>query len=120
MKSIKLFIKYMLVFYIVIASIYWILIRPQHISWGATASEINRKIPGAELISSNSVFSTRAININAAKEKNMALDCSEFTSLYCPDLLTHLSGSIRKRTKIKLAIINLLQNKKWKSPFTIK
>lgn len=71
MKSIKLFIKYMLVFYIVIASIYWILIRPQHISWGATASEINRKIPGAELISSNSVFSTRAININAAKEKNI-------------------------------------------------
>jgi len=69
MKRIQLFIKYVLGFYIFIASIYWILIRPQHISWGATASEINRKIPGAELISSNSVFSTRAININAAKEK---------------------------------------------------
>jgi len=69
MKRIQLFIKYVLGFYIFIASIYWIFIRPQHISWGATASEINRKIPGGELISTNRIFSTRAINIHAAREK---------------------------------------------------
>lgn len=48
---------------------YWIFIRPQHINWGATPAEINMKFPEDEFISSNRIVSTRAISINAPKEK---------------------------------------------------
>ena len=69
MKQIKRFIKYSFVFYAFIAFLYWIFIRPVHINWGATSSEINMKLMGGELISTNRIVSTRAITINAAKEK---------------------------------------------------
>ena len=69
MRRIKKFIKCTLFFYVSIAFIYWIFIRPQHISWGATAIEINMKFPVDEFISPNRFVSTRAINIHATKEK---------------------------------------------------
>ena len=69
MCQINRFIKYMLVFYVFTAFIYWIFIRPQHINWGAASTETTMKLPGDELISSNRIVSTRAININATKEK---------------------------------------------------
>lgn len=69
MKSIKRFIKYTFVFYAFIALVYWIFIRPAHYSWGATAVEIKMKIPGDELISPDRIVTTRAINIQAPKEK---------------------------------------------------
>jgi hypothetical protein len=69
MKIIKQFIKYTLLFYLLIILGYWIFIRPAHISWGATSTEINRKVPGDELISFNRIVSTRAINIQSSKEK---------------------------------------------------
>ncbi len=69
MKKIVSFVKFTLLFYVFIALVYWIFIRPQHISWGATATEINMILPGAELISANRIVSTRAINIKAPKEK---------------------------------------------------
>jgi hypothetical protein len=68
MFRVKQFIKYTLIFYVLIISVYWIFIRPVHISWGATAAEQQMKMPADELISSNRVVSTRAINIHAAKE----------------------------------------------------
>ncbi|MFZ1785998.1 MAG: hypothetical protein WAU23_12410 [Ferruginibacter sp.] len=69
MKSINKMIRYTLFFYAFVALVYWIFIRPEHMNWNATAEEINRKIPGDELISSNRVVSTRAITIHASKEK---------------------------------------------------
>ena len=69
MKYIKQFISYILLFYVLIACCYWIFIRPQHISWGATPAETIMNFPVNEFISSNRVISTRAITINAAKEK---------------------------------------------------
>jgi hypothetical protein len=69
MKNINRFIKYNIIFYLFISMLYWIFIRPQHINWGATSSEINMKLPIGEYISPNRIVSTRAINIHAAKEK---------------------------------------------------
>ena len=69
MRRINRFIKCTLIFYVFIALIYWIIIRPQHINWGATSAEINSKFPINEFISPNRIVSTRAINIVAAKEK---------------------------------------------------
>jgi hypothetical protein len=69
MFQIKQFIKYTLIFYTHIALVYWIFIRPVHIRWGATTAEQQIKMPADELISADRIVSTRAININAAKEK---------------------------------------------------
>ena len=69
MWQIKRFIKYIIILYVFIALIYWSLIRPVHINWGATSAEIKMKLPGDELIPSNRIISTRAINIQAKKEK---------------------------------------------------
>ncbi|MDB5249718.1 MAG: hypothetical protein JWQ40_4112 [Segetibacter sp.] len=69
MKQVSRFIKYTVIFYVFIALLYWILIRPVHIKWGASIEEINMKLPGDELISSNRIVSTRAINIYAPKEQ---------------------------------------------------
>ena len=68
MKSTKQFINYTLIFYSLIAIVYWIFIRPRHIKWGATPVETNMKFPVAEFISPNRIISTRAINIHATKE----------------------------------------------------
>jgi hypothetical protein len=69
MSRVKQFIKYTLIFYAIIALVYWVFIRPVHISWGATAVEQQMKMPADKLISPNRVVSTRAINIKASKEK---------------------------------------------------
>ena len=68
MKQIKRFIKYTFIFYAVIASLYWSFIRPVNMNWGATSAEITMKMPEDDVISSNRVVSTRAINIQARKE----------------------------------------------------
>lgn len=68
MLQIKRFIKYSILFYLFIAVIYWIFIRPAYMNWGATSEEIKMKLPGDELISFNRIVSTRAINIHAKKE----------------------------------------------------
>ncbi|CAN5448727.1 hypothetical protein BH10BAC3_BH10BAC3_36550 [soil metagenome] len=69
MLQIKKFIKYIIIFYLLIAVVYWIFIPPAYMNWGATSAEIKMKLPGDELISSNRIVSTRAINIHAKKEK---------------------------------------------------
>jgi hypothetical protein len=68
MKRIRQFINYMLIIYALIALVYWIVIRPVHINWGATGKEIKRIMPADYLISPNRIVSTRAINIQAPKE----------------------------------------------------
>lgn len=49
--------------------VYWIFIRPSHISWGASVAEQQMKFPADELISPNRVVTTRAISIKAPREK---------------------------------------------------
>ena len=44
-----------------IGLVYWIFVRPQHINWGATSTEINRRFPIDEFISPDRIVSTRAI-----------------------------------------------------------
>ena len=69
MYRIKRFIQIAFVFYVFIALVCWFFTRPHHINWGATVAEVNMKLPWEELIFSNRIDSTRAINIKAAKEK---------------------------------------------------
>jgi hypothetical protein len=69
MRRVKQFIKYTLILYAFIAVVYWIFIRPAHISWGATAAEQQMKFPSDELISPKRVVTTRAIGIKTHKEK---------------------------------------------------
>lgn len=69
MYQVKRFIRYTIIFYAIIAVIYWFCIHPVYMNWGATPAEINIKFQADEFISSNSIVSTRAININAPKEK---------------------------------------------------
>ena len=68
MKRINRFIYYTLLFYALIAAVYWIMIRPRQLNWGATIQELHMRLPGDELISSESIVSTRTINIHASKE----------------------------------------------------
>jgi hypothetical protein len=67
MKPIKIFIKYTIIFYTIIAVVYWVFIRPQNMNWGASQAEMRMKFPFKEYISPNRIISTRAININASK-----------------------------------------------------
>ena len=69
MHQVKQFINWIFIFYLLIALVYWVFIRPKNINWGATSEEVSMKLPGDQLISSNRIVSTRAININASKEK---------------------------------------------------
>ncbi|CAN5442262.1 hypothetical protein BH10BAC2_BH10BAC2_36340 [soil metagenome] len=69
MKQLKQFIKYTLILYAFIALLYWFFARPLHKNWGATTAEINMKLPGDDLISSDRIVSTHAITIHAPKEK---------------------------------------------------
>jgi hypothetical protein len=68
MTRIKRFIKYSMIFYLIIAVAYWVFIRHAYMNWGATSAEIIMKLPGDELISANRIVSTRAINVHAKKE----------------------------------------------------
>jgi hypothetical protein len=65
----KRFIKYTLVFYLLVIAAYWIFIQPVFMNWGATAAEISGSFPGNESISPHRVVSVRAIDIRATKEK---------------------------------------------------
>ncbi len=65
MKGIKIFIRYQLLFYGLLAAVYWLIVRPMHQNWGASAQEVSGKMAGDHLISAERVVSTRAITIEA-------------------------------------------------------
>jgi hypothetical protein len=65
MKRIKTFIRYNLLFYGLLAAVYWLIARPIHQNWGASPSEISMKLPADSLISPQQIVSTRAITIDA-------------------------------------------------------
>jgi hypothetical protein len=47
---------------------YWGLVRPWHLRWGATHDEVQRPLPGDELVENPRFVSTRAITINTPAE----------------------------------------------------
>ncbi len=69
MEQVKRFIAYTIFLYAAIGIVYWIFIQPVYMNWGVTAKEIKMPLPGDELISPNRISSTRAITIQASKEK---------------------------------------------------
>ena len=69
MKQIKRFVKYTFLLYVCIAVTYWFFVRPVYMNWGATALEMTMKLPEDESTYSNRITSTRAITIQAPKEK---------------------------------------------------
>jgi len=48
------------------ASVYWFVVRPWHLRWGATDAEVARTLPGDELVPDAKISSTHAITIQAA------------------------------------------------------
>ena len=69
MKQIKQFITCSFFLYACIALAYWIFIHPVYMNWGATSAEIAMNLPEDELRSSDRIISTRAITIQAPREK---------------------------------------------------
>jgi hypothetical protein len=48
------------------ASVYWFVVRPWHLRWGATDAEVARALPGDDLVPDAKISSTHAITIQAA------------------------------------------------------
>jgi hypothetical protein len=51
-----------------VRGVYALVIEPWHVNWGATPAEIQRTLPGDELMPDAGYVSTRAITINAPPE----------------------------------------------------
>jgi hypothetical protein len=51
------------------AAVYWFVVRPWHLRWGATDAEVARALPGDELAPDARISSTHAITIQAAPAK---------------------------------------------------
>lgn len=53
---------------IVIISVYHIFFRPWHRQWGAREDEVNRQLPGDEIVPETSDETTRAVTVEASRE----------------------------------------------------
>lgn len=53
---------------LILSILYVALVRPWHLSWGATEEEVRRELPGDDVVPEASNFSTRAITIEAPAE----------------------------------------------------
>jgi len=49
--------------------IYWIVVRPSQLQWGATRQEVRRAMPGDDLVTDPTFCATRAITIRATPEE---------------------------------------------------
>jgi len=52
-----------------LGALYWTAVRPWHRTWGATADEVGRPLPGDQLVPSPDASSTHAIRIHAPAEE---------------------------------------------------
>lgn len=52
----------------VILSVYHVLLRPWHRTWGATTDEVNRRLPGDDLVPEPSNETTRAVTVGASSD----------------------------------------------------
>jgi hypothetical protein len=51
------------------AAAYGLLVRPRHLSWGATREEIEKSLPFDGLVAGPNYFATRALTIDASREE---------------------------------------------------
>ena len=54
---------------LILLLIYFLIIRPWHLKWGATTKEVNLDLPGDEIVRKPSFNATRAISISASPEE---------------------------------------------------
>lgn len=52
-----------------IVALYWLVVRPWHLRWGATDEEVRRRLPGDELVPTPIVAGTRALTIHCPPEQ---------------------------------------------------
>jgi hypothetical protein len=69
MKSIKKVLFGAGLFMVVGLVTYLLIIRPWHLSWGATDEEVSRTMPGDEMVVNPSFNGTRAVTIEASPEE---------------------------------------------------
>src|SRR5215207_3855373 len=75
--------------------VYAFVIRPWHLRWGATDEEINKALPGDELVPEPGIESTRAITVNAPVEEVwpwLAQIGQDQGGLYSYEWLENLAG----------------------------
>lgn len=53
---------------LILSVVYVALVRPWHLSWGATDEEVRQDLPGDDVVPNTSDLSTRAITIDAPAE----------------------------------------------------
>jgi hypothetical protein len=51
-----------------VAAAYGVVVRPWHLTWGATTTEVDRRMPGDDLVPEPQLAATRAITIAAPRE----------------------------------------------------
>lgn len=77
-------------------TVYWIAIRPSQLQWGATREEVNRAMPGDDLVADPTFCATRAVTIRATPEEiwpwlvQMGYNRAGF---YGYDLIENLGGA---------------------------
>ena len=50
---------------VLLGTVYWVLVRPRMLNWGATPAEVSRSLPGDDLLPNADAESTMAITIDA-------------------------------------------------------
>ena len=55
--------------FFIIVMLYFFIIRPIHLRWGATIEEVKSKMPGDEIVKTVHFNATRAISINSPPPK---------------------------------------------------
>ena len=69
LKAVFLNVLSWIIFLLILLAFYFIWLRDYQMNWGAAAEDINRYMPGDELIENPEFNATRAVEINAPPEK---------------------------------------------------
>lgn len=87
------------------AVVYWRVIRPWHLRWGATAAEAEASLPGDDLIPEPHHVATRSVTINAQVEDVwpwLAQMGYQRGGLYAYDWLCRLRGSLAGPSAVRI------------------
>ena len=79
----------------VLGAVFYLVVRPSYLNWGATAEERSRRLPGDEIVPNAAIGETRAITINAAVADVwpwLAQTGQDRGGFYSFDLLENLVG----------------------------
>jgi hypothetical protein len=87
------------------AVVYWLVIRPWHLKWGATEAEIEASIPGDHLIPEPHHVATRSVTINAQVEDVwpwLAQMGYQRGGLYAYDWICRLRGTLAGPSAVRI------------------